>query len=97
VAQKKLEARPDEVTSASSVRHVIESSQAPPPENPDIMVGIKGDLVSLLRIVPLFAAPTPPLTQTWPPPHRIPSKTRSRYPPSLGRHMPSALPAPFLT
>jgi hypothetical protein len=68
VAQKKLEARPDEVTSASSVRHVIESSQAPPPENPDIMVGIKGDLVSLLRIVPLFAAPTPPLTQTWPPP-----------------------------
>jgi hypothetical protein len=55
VAQKKLEARPDEVTSASSVIHVIESSQAPPKEHPDIMAGIKGDLVGLRRIVPPFA------------------------------------------
>jgi hypothetical protein len=64
VAQKKLEARPDEVTSASSVRHVIESSQAPPRENPDIMVAIKGDLVSLL-LVPSFAALTPSLIHNY--------------------------------
>ncbi|KAK4041242.1 hypothetical protein C8A01DRAFT_15001 [Parachaetomium inaequale] len=43
-AEKKLEARPDEVTSSSSVRNVLEASQAPPEDNPDLMVGLKNDL-----------------------------------------------------
>jgi hypothetical protein len=52
VAQRKLEPRPDEVSSASTVRHVFEESQAPPESNPDIMVGLKSDLVCF----PLFPA-----------------------------------------
>jgi hypothetical protein len=44
-AEKKLEARPDEVTSSSSVRNVLEASQAPPENDPDLMVGLKNDLV----------------------------------------------------
>jgi hypothetical protein len=46
VAQKKLEARPDEVTTSSSVRSVLESSQTPPDAEIDIMEGLRGDLVS---------------------------------------------------
>lgn len=44
-AQKKLEPRPDEVTVDSTVRHVIEESQAPPESQPDVMEGLKSDLV----------------------------------------------------
>lgn len=46
VATQKIEARPDEVSSESSVRHVIEQSQAPPP-NPDadVLKDLKKDLV----------------------------------------------------
>lgn len=46
VAAQKIEARPDEVSSDSSVRHVIEQSQAPPP-NPDadVLEDLKKDLV----------------------------------------------------
>jgi hypothetical protein len=46
-AQKLLQPRPDEVTADSTVRHVIEESQAPPDSEPDVMVGLKSDLVRL--------------------------------------------------
>ena len=44
-AQRLLEPRPDEVSTESTVRHVIEESQAPPEGEPDVMVGLKSDLV----------------------------------------------------
>jgi hypothetical protein len=45
VGQSKLEARPEEVTLESSVRHVIESSQAQPGSGPDPAEALKDDLV----------------------------------------------------
>ena len=46
VAQKIIQPRPDEVSAESSVRHVIEDSQAPPPDSDaDVAQGLKGDLV----------------------------------------------------
>lgn len=46
VAAQKIEARPDEVSSESSVRHVIEQSQAPPPNaDADVLKDLKNDLV----------------------------------------------------
>jgi len=47
LAQQVLEARPEEVSSQSSVRHVIESSQAPPAPDRDMTADIKNDIVSL--------------------------------------------------
>jgi len=46
LAQQKLEARPDEVSGVSSVRPLLEESQAPkPPPDEDPLRGLKGDLV----------------------------------------------------
>jgi hypothetical protein len=45
VGQRKLEARPDEVTTSSSVRSVLESSQTSPDADIDIMEGLRSDLV----------------------------------------------------
>jgi hypothetical protein len=46
VAAQKLEARPDEVSVESSVRHVIEESQAPAPKaDADVLKDLKDDLV----------------------------------------------------
>ncbi|KAK4234212.1 hypothetical protein C8A03DRAFT_38028 [Achaetomium macrosporum] len=57
VAQKKLETRPEEVTSQSSVRHVLEESQAPPDENPDVMVDLKNDLNTVKETFALGSVP----------------------------------------
>ncbi|KAK4154800.1 hypothetical protein C8A00DRAFT_14089 [Chaetomidium leptoderma] len=57
VAQKTIQARPDEVTSESSVRHVVEESQAPPDSNPDVMVALKGDLNTVKDTFALATVP----------------------------------------
>ncbi|KAK3299598.1 uncharacterized protein B0H64DRAFT_389103 [Chaetomium fimeti] len=57
VAQKKLESRPDEVTSSSTVRQVFEESQAPAESNPDIMVGLKSDLNTVKDTFALASVP----------------------------------------
>ncbi|SPQ24239.1 9422e340-088c-45bc-ae00-534184a7c0d4 [Thermothielavioides terrestris] len=57
VGQRKLEARPEEVTTSSSVRRVLEGSQAPPDENPDVMVGIKSELNTVKETFALATVP----------------------------------------
>ncbi|KAL2157331.1 hypothetical protein VTH06DRAFT_6269 [Thermothelomyces fergusii] len=60
-AQKKLERRPEEVSSVSSVRQVFEKSQAPPPsEEPDLLVGLKGDLNTVKETFALATVPRKP-------------------------------------
>lgn len=59
IAGRTLEARPEEVTTSSSVRKVLESSQAPAEENPDVMEGLKSDLVCTLPLsIYLFLPPS---------------------------------------
>ncbi|KAL2170683.1 hypothetical protein VTG60DRAFT_4525 [Thermothelomyces hinnuleus] len=61
VAQKKLKPRPEEVSRASSVRQVFEKSQAPPPsEEPDLMVGLRGDLNTVKETFALATVPREP-------------------------------------
>lgn len=55
--QKKLQSRPEEVTTTSSVRDVLESSQAPPPDEVDILVGVKHDLQSVKETFALSSVP----------------------------------------
>ncbi|KXX77501.1 hypothetical protein MMYC01_201634 [Madurella mycetomatis] len=55
--EKKLDARPDEVTSSSTVRHVMEESQAPPEPQPDVMVGLKGDVNTVKETLALSSVP----------------------------------------
>ncbi|KAK5662657.1 hypothetical protein OQA88_8573 [Cercophora sp. LCS_1] len=58
LAQQKLEARPDEVSSGSSVRHVVERSQAPPPPaDEDVMQGLKSDLHTFKETFDLASVP----------------------------------------
>ncbi|KAK3306143.1 uncharacterized protein B0T15DRAFT_503125 [Chaetomium strumarium] len=57
VAQKKLEPRPEEVTTQSSVRHVMEQSQAPPEQTPDVMVDLKNDLNTVKETFALGSVP----------------------------------------
>ncbi|KAL2128478.1 hypothetical protein VTI74DRAFT_9121 [Chaetomium olivicolor] len=57
VAQKTLEARPDEVTSSSTVRHVLEQSQAPAEGEPDVMEGLKSDLETVKETFALASVP----------------------------------------
>ncbi|KAH6845759.1 hypothetical protein B0I37DRAFT_287499, partial [Chaetomium sp. MPI-CAGE-AT-0009] len=57
VAQKKLEARPDEVSTTSSVRQIFEKSQAPPENNPDMMADLKSDLKTVKDTFALATVP----------------------------------------
>ena len=45
LAKKKLEARPEEVSTESSVRHVFEPSQTTAKGTEDVLQGAKNDLV----------------------------------------------------
>jgi len=93
-AKKILEARPDEVSTQSSVRHVFEKSQAPPKSSDDdVLRGLKGDLVSsIARNVRLSVRSklTKDTTSTR-------SKRLSRSTPFPGSHTPLAWPEPFHT
>ncbi|GAB1318236.1 Mitochondrial inner membrane protein 1 [Madurella fahalii] len=55
--EKKLESRPDEVTSSSSVRQVVEESQAPPEPQQDVMEGLKGDVNTIKETLALSSVP----------------------------------------
>ncbi|KAK1834027.1 hypothetical protein QBC39DRAFT_278146 [Podospora conica] len=61
VAAQKLEARPDEVSVDSSVRHVIEESQAPAPNaDGDVLKDLKGDLHTFKEAFALDTVPRDP-------------------------------------
>ncbi|KAK4249164.1 hypothetical protein C7999DRAFT_39721 [Corynascus novoguineensis] len=60
VAQKKLEQRPEEVSSSSSVRAVFEASQTSPPDEPDVMEGLKGDINTVKETFALASVPREP-------------------------------------
>ncbi|KAL2270684.1 hypothetical protein VTJ83DRAFT_55 [Remersonia thermophila] len=56
-ARKKLECRPEEVTTTSSVRQLVEPSQAAPSDDVDILVGVKNDMQSIKETFALSAVP----------------------------------------
>jgi len=61
VAAQKIEARPDEVSTTSSVRHVIEESQAPAPkDDTDILQDLKSDLHTVKDAFALDTVPRDP-------------------------------------
>jgi len=60
LAQQELEARPEEVSTESSVRHVVESSQAPPAPDRDMTVDIKNDINTVKEAFALGAVPRGP-------------------------------------
>jgi len=62
VAAQKLDVRPDEVTTDSSVRHVIENSQAPPPkdDDADVLQNLKDDLHNVKEVFALDSVPRDP-------------------------------------
>ncbi|KAK4120701.1 hypothetical protein N657DRAFT_636413 [Parathielavia appendiculata] len=57
LAQRKLEARPEEVSSTSSVRSVLESSPPQPGAEVDVMEGLRGDLNTIKETFALATVP----------------------------------------
>ena len=57
VLEKKIEPDPESVSTASSVRHVFEGSQAPPKQEDEMMAGVKADLKTIKETFALTDVP----------------------------------------